>query len=69
MLLKNIVRQKVDSAVDGMPKLDNYFATKKPKKGAAMKIKIGPYGGIGAYADNSSDGDSDGASGDGGGGE
>ena len=47
MLLKNIMRHRVDSAVVGMPKLDNYFDEKKPKKAKAMKVKKGPYGGVG----------------------
>ena len=49
MLLKNIMRHRVDSAVVGMPKLDNYFDEKKPKKAKAMKVKKGPYGGVGYY--------------------
>lgn len=64
MLLKNIVKWKVDSAVDGMPKLDNFFDNKS-KKGKAMKVKKGPYGGvgyntpIGLNADNGGDGGGD----------
>lgn len=74
MLLKNIMRHRVDSAVVGMPKLDNYFDEKKPKKAKAMKVKKGPYGGAGYYHPvelntNSNAGTSDGDGGGGGGGE
>lgn len=66
MLLKNILRRRVDSAVEGMPTLDNYFDTKKPKKAKAMKVKKGPYGGVGSNAPIGLNAD---GGGDGGGGE
>lgn len=49
MLLRNIMKYRVDSAVENMPKLDNYFTTKRPKRAKGMKVKKGPYGGVGAY--------------------
>lgn len=45
MLLKNITHSRLDSAVVGVPKIDNYFDEKKPKKAKAMKVKKSPYGG------------------------
>lgn len=68
MLLQNIIKFKVDSAVDKIPTLDNYFSTKKPKRAKAMKVKKGPYGGVGFPVGINADASGDGG-GDGGGGE
>lgn len=68
MLLKNIVKRKVDSAVTDLPTLDNYFDTKKPKKAKGMKVKKGPYGGAGFYHPIGMAADAPTGGGDGGGG-
>lgn len=44
MLLRNVIKRRVDSAVDGMPKLDNYYITKKPKRAKGLKLKKGTHG-------------------------
>ncbi len=69
MLLKNIIKRKVSSAVENIPTLDNYYTTKKPKKAKAMKVNKGPYGGIGYPVGINADVSGGDGGGDGGGGE
>ena len=76
MLLHNVFRHKVPSALVGQPTLDNVYTTKKKKKAGVAKVGIGPYGGLYSLVNSDCDGDNDGDSdggdsdgGDGGGGE
>lgn len=72
MLLNNIIKLKVDSAIDGVPTLDNFYNKmyKKSNK-KAPKLKKGYYG-LGGHTNISGDSVDtgvDGAGADGGGGE
>lgn len=67
MLLHNVYRYRVPSALIGQPTLDNVFTSKKKKKAKAAKVGVGPYGGI--YSPVNTDtcsGDSDSGGSDGG---
>ena len=69
MKLGNIIKRDVDSAVDGMPTLQNFFTTKKYRKAKRkpMKMLRSVYGGLGYSMVG--DGTGSVGGGDGGGGE
>lgn len=69
MLLNNIIKLKVDSAIDGVPTLDNFYNKMNKKRNKKVpKLKKGYYG-LGGHTNISGDSADAGAGADGGGGE